>query len=114
MTNRDRIDRAILSRNTCRHVTDHKGTRISRNRSGTVLFSQAMRSTSFTTSYAGCWFTNAVRGRVYPHIADAILGHGDKKKSLQSLYLTLSDDDLIKAIDMMMFDIGETDIRVTK
>jgi len=61
-----------------------------------------------------CWYTNAVRSRVYPHIADAVLGHGDKKKSLQSLYLTLSDDDLIKVIDMMKFDIGETEIRVTK
>ena len=27
-----------------------------------------------------CWLTNAVRSRVYPHIADAVLGHGDKKK----------------------------------
>jgi integrase len=55
-----------------------------------------------------CWFTNAVRSRVYPHIADAILGHGDKKKSLQSLYLSFADEDLIKAIDMMKFDIVET------
>jgi hypothetical protein len=31
---------------------------------------------------------------VYPGIADAILGHGDQKKSLQSLYMTISDDDL--------------------
>jgi len=34
------------------------------------------------------------------------LGHGDKKKSLQNLYFTLSDDDLINAIDMMKFDVG--------
>lgn len=61
-----------------------------------------------------CWFTNAVRSRVYPHIADAILGHGDKKKSLQNLYLTLRDDDLVKTIDMMKFDIGETEIWVKK
>ncbi|MEW6140359.1 MAG: tyrosine-type recombinase/integrase [Thermodesulfobacteriota bacterium] len=27
-----------------------------------------------------CWFTNAVRSSVCPHIADAILGHRDKKK----------------------------------
>ncbi|MFH1114718.1 MAG: hypothetical protein V1792_12440 [Pseudomonadota bacterium] len=58
--------------------------------------------------------TNAVRRRVYPHAADAIWGHGDKKKSLQSLYLTLSDEDLIKAIDMMKFDTGEAEIRVKK
>jgi hypothetical protein len=28
--------------------------------------------------------------------------------------LTLSDDDLIKAIDMVKFDVGETEIRVKK
>jgi hypothetical protein len=61
-----------------------------------------------------CWFTNAVRNPVHPHIADAILGHGDKKKSLQNLYLTLSDKDLIRAIDMMKFDTGETEMRVRK
>ena len=61
-----------------------------------------------------CWFTNAARSRVYPHIADAILGQGDKKKSLQSLYLTLSDDHLVKAIDMMKFHIDETEIRVRR
>jgi hypothetical protein len=42
------------------------------------------------------------------------LGHGDKRKSLQNLYLTLSDDDLIRVIDMMKFDIGDTEIRVKK
>ena len=40
--------------------------------------------------------------------------HGDKKKSLQSLYMTISDDDLIRAIDMMKFDKGETEIWVKK
>jgi len=42
-----------------------------------------------------CWQTNSVRSGVHPAIADAILGHGDKKKSLQRLYLTISDDDLL-------------------
>jgi hypothetical protein len=42
------------------------------------------------------------------------LGHGDKKKSLQSLYLTLSDEDLIKAIDMMKLDVGETEMRASR
>lgn len=61
-----------------------------------------------------CRFTNAMRSGVPGYIADAIVGHGNKKKSLQSLYLTLSDEDLIKTIDMMKFDIGETEIRVRK
>jgi hypothetical protein len=55
-----------------------------------------------------------VRTGVHPAVADAILGHGDKKKSLHSLYMTVSDDDLVRAIDMMRFDIGETEIWVKK
>lgn len=60
------------------------------------------------------WHTNSVRNGVHPTIADAILGHGDRKKSLQSLYMTISDEDLIRAIDMMRCDIGETEIWVKK
>jgi hypothetical protein len=48
----------------------------------------------------------------YPAIADAILGHGDKKKSLQSLYLTISDQDLPDAIDRMRSDKRETEMWV--
>ncbi len=55
-----------------------------------------------------------MRSKVYPYIADAILGHGDKKKSLLALHLTISDEDLLAAIDMMKFDVGETDIRTKK
>ncbi len=51
-----------------------------------------------------CWKTNAMRSGVHPAIADMILGHGDKKKSLQSLYLTISDQDLLDATDRMKFD----------
>ncbi len=61
-----------------------------------------------------CWFTNAMRSGVPGYIADAILGHGNKKKSLQQLYLNISDEDLLAAIDMMKFDVGETDIRVRR
>jgi len=31
---------------------------------------------------------------------------------LQTLCLRFGDDDLIKAVDMMKFDLGETEIRV--
>jgi len=55
-----------------------------------------------------------VRSRVYPHVADTILGHGYKKKCLQSFYLTLRNGDLIEAIDMMKFDVGEMEIWVKK
>ena len=61
-----------------------------------------------------CWYTDSVRSGVHPAVADTILGHGDKGESLQNPYLTLSDDDLIRVIDMIKFDIGETEIRVKK
>jgi hypothetical protein len=61
-----------------------------------------------------CWFTNAMRSGVPGYIADAIVGHGNKKKSLQALYLNISDQQLLDAVDMMKFDTGETDIRVRK
>jgi integrase len=56
-----------------------------------------------------CWKTNAMRSGVHPAIADAILGHGDKKKSLESLYLTISDQDLLDAIDRMKFNGEESE-----
>jgi len=61
-----------------------------------------------------CWHTNFVRSGIHPAIADAIHGNGDKKKSLQSLSMIISDDDLVRAIYMMRFDIGETEIWVMK
>lgn len=60
-----------------------------------------------------CWKTNAMRSRVHPAIADAIVGHGDRKKDVRSLYLSISDADLLDAVDRMVYDHGETDIRVT-
>ncbi len=59
-----------------------------------------------------CWKTNAMRSGVHPLIADAIVGHGDRKKTVQSLYLSISDADLLKAIDWMKFDKGDTEIFV--
>ncbi len=59
-----------------------------------------------------CWKTNAMRSGVHPLIADAIVGHGDRKKTVQSLYLSISDADLLNAIDRMKFDKGETEIFV--
>ncbi len=49
-----------------------------------------------------------MRSGVHPAVADMILGHGDKKKSLQSLYLTISDQDLLDAVDKMRFDGEES------
>lgn len=51
-----------------------------------------------------CWNTNAMRSGVHPAIADMIVARGDKRKSLQILYLTISDQCLVDAIDRMRFD----------
>ena len=49
-----------------------------------------------------------MRSGVRPLIAGAIPGHGDRKKTVQSLYLSISDADLLNAIHRMKFDAGET------
>jgi hypothetical protein len=49
-----------------------------------------------------------MRSGVHQTMADMIPGHGDNEKSLQSLYLTISDQNLLNAIDRMKFD-GEDD-----
>ena len=54
------------------------------------------------------WPTNAMRSRLYPLILDSIVGHGD------SLYVSISDEDLVGEIDRMRFDVGETEIWVQK
>ena len=56
-----------------------------------------------------CWKTNAMRSGVHPAIADMIVGHVDKKKPLQSLYVTISDQDFPDAIDRMRFDGEESE-----
>jgi len=40
--------------------------------------------------------------------------HGEKKKPLQSLYMTISHDDLVRTIDMMTFDRGEMEMRLKR
>jgi hypothetical protein len=49
---------------------------------------------------------------VHPFIADAIVGQGDRKKTAQSLQLSISDAGLLSAIDRMTFDKGDTEIFV--
>jgi len=60
------------------------------------------------------WLTNAMRSRLYPLIVDSIVGHGDRRKDVRSLYVTISDEDLVREIDRMRFDMGETEIWVQK
>jgi hypothetical protein len=57
-----------------------------------------------------CRQTNAMRSGLHPLIADVILGHGDRKKGVKSLYLTINDEDLVREVDRLTFDHGETEI----
>jgi len=54
-----------------------------------------------------------MRSGVHPVIADMIVGHGNRKKDVQSLYISISEADLLDAIDRMIFDNEETEIWVT-
>jgi len=43
-------------------------------------------------------------------IRDAIVGHGNKKKFPSSVYLSVSDEDLVRETDRLTFDHGKTEI----
>ncbi len=43
-------------------------------------------------------------------IAEAIVGHGNKKKDPRSVYLSISDEDFVREIDGLTFDHGKTEI----
>ncbi|MFC1836262.1 hypothetical protein ACFL2Q_16340 [Thermodesulfobacteriota bacterium] len=53
-----------------------------------------------------------MRSGVQPAFADMIVGHGNRKKDVQSRYLSISDADILAAIYAMEFDTRETEIRV--
>ncbi len=53
-----------------------------------------------------------MRSRVHLLVADATVGYGDRKKRVQTLHLSISDVDLLSAIDRMTFDKGDTEIFV--
>lgn len=38
------------------------------------------------------------------------MGHSDRKRSVQERYGAINDQELIKAVDLMTFDHGETEI----
>ena len=51
-----------------------------------------------------------MRSGLHPLVADAIVGHGDREKDVKSVYLTISDADLVREIDRLTFDHGKTEI----
>lgn len=58
------------------------------------------------------WKTNARRSGMHPEIERAIMGHSQRGKSVHEGYGFISDEELIRAIDGMTFDHGETQIPV--
>jgi integrase len=61
-----------------------------------------------------CAATNMERSDVREVVREAILGHSTKGKSTQGRYIAVSDEDLLKAIDMTTFDHGKTEIYITR
>jgi integrase len=60
------------------------------------------------------WRTNARRSGVDPQIAESIMGHWFKGRSVNDRYGRISDQELLDAIDRMTFDHGETEIFVAR
>jgi len=60
------------------------------------------------------WRTNARRSGMSDQIAESIMGHWFKGKSVNDRYGHVSDEELVQAIDRMTFDHGETKILVAR
>jgi len=60
------------------------------------------------------WITNAMRSQIPEIIREAIVGHSLKKKTVEARYITVSDKDLLDAIDRMTFDHGKTDVHIAR
>jgi len=60
------------------------------------------------------WITNAMRSQVTDIVREAIVGHSLKKKTIEARYITVSDKDLLDAIDAITFDHGKTDVHIAR
>jgi len=60
------------------------------------------------------WRANARRSGMDPVIAETILGHWNREKSVNERYGRLSDEELLRAVDSMTFDHGPTEILVAQ
>lgn len=58
------------------------------------------------------WKTNARRSGMDPEIRESIMGHWYRGRSVNERYGRISDTELLRAIDGMSFDHGETEIQV--
>lgn len=60
------------------------------------------------------WKTNARRSGVDFEIRESIMGHATRQRSVSERYGRISDEEFIRAVDMMTFDHGETEILVAR
>jgi len=58
------------------------------------------------------WKTNAMRSGMDQEIRERILGHWNRSRNVNERYGRISDADLVRAVDGMTFDHGETEILV--
>ncbi len=56
------------------------------------------------------WRTNARRSKMDPGIAESILGHWHRERTVNERYGLISDEELVEAIDSMTFDHGKTKV----
>lgn len=60
------------------------------------------------------WKTNARRSGMDPEIREAIMGHAERGKSVTERYGRISEEELLRAIDTLTVDHGETEIVVAR
>jgi integrase len=60
------------------------------------------------------WKTNARRSGMDPEIREAIMGHAERGKSVTERYGRISEEELLRAIDALTVDHGETEIVVAR
>lgn len=56
------------------------------------------------------WRANARRSGVDPAVAESIMGHWFRRKTVNEMYGRISDEELVDAIDRMNFNHGQTEI----
>ncbi len=60
------------------------------------------------------WKTNAMRSGMDQEIRERILGHWNRSRNVNERYGRISDADLVRAIDGMTFDHGDTEILIAQ
>lgn len=60
------------------------------------------------------WRANARDSGMDPDIAEMVLGHAGRSKPVSQRYGRISDETLVRAVDSMTFEHGETEVRMAR